>query len=62
MNWFFWRKPKPKKAEPPSLDELCKMAEDAGVSDLITVEELRQAHVIVVEVFRKHNERHGNAA
>lgn len=57
MNWFFWRKPKPQKAEPPSLEELCKMAEDAGVSDLITVEELRRFEETMAEVYRVHNER-----
>lgn len=59
MNWFFWRKPKPKKAEPPSLSDLCKMAEDAGVSDLITVDELRRFENTLAEVYRKHN--HQNA-
>ncbi|MCA3172264.1 MAG: hypothetical protein ING25_04290 [Burkholderiales bacterium] len=62
MNWFFWRKPKPKKAEPPSLSDLCKMAEDAGVSDLITVDELRRFEETMAEVYRVHNERNGNAA
>lgn len=62
MNWFFWRKPKPKKAEPPSLSDLCKMAEDAGVSELITVEEMRRFHEDVVELYRKHNERYGDAS
>lgn len=57
MNWFFWRKPKPKKAEPPSLSDLCKMAEDAGVSDLITVDELRRFEETMAEVYRVHNER-----
>ena len=62
MNWFFWRKPKPKKAEPPSLSDLCKMAEDAGVSDLITVDELRRFEETMAEVYRIHNGRNGNAA
>ena len=57
MNWFFWRKPKPQKAEPPSLSDLCKMAEDAGVSDLITIDELRRFEETMAEVYRIHNER-----
>ena len=61
MNWFFWRKPKPKKAEPPSLSDLCKMAEDAGVSDLITIDELRKFENTMAEVYRCHNERNGHA-
>jgi hypothetical protein len=62
MNWFFWRKPKPKKAEPPSLSDLCKMAEDAGVSDLITIDELRKFENTMAEVYRCHNERNGHAS
>ena len=57
MNWFFWRKPKPQKAEPLSLSDLCKMAEDAGVSDLITIDELRRFEETMAEVYRIHNER-----
>jgi len=38
------------------------MAEDAGVSDLITVDELRRFEETMAEVYRVHNERNGNAA